>query len=75
MTETTMLALSKKWAPILTSQPETGMGYQVASVMLADGRRYNGVTIVGGYITSVKGSADIPFAENEIREILVNHEK
>ena len=31
-----MLALSNKWAPILVSQPETGMSYQIASVSLKD---------------------------------------
>ncbi|HVC55134.1 MAG TPA: hypothetical protein VND95_04220 [Stellaceae bacterium] len=69
-----MLVLSDKWAPVLVSQPETGMGYQLASVIL-DGRRYDSVTIVGGYITAVKGVAEIPFAEKEIREILVGHGK
>ena len=68
-----MIALSNKWAPVLVSQPETGMGYQVASVVLKDGRKFNRVVVVGGYITSVQGSDDVPFAKNEIREILVNH--
>lgn len=45
-----MLALTDKWAPILTSQPETGMNYQIASVFLRDGRRFNDVTISGEYI-------------------------
>jgi hypothetical protein len=68
-----VLALSDKWAPVLVSSPETGMGYQVASVVLSDGRRYDGVTIVGGYITAVRGLTEIPFAESEIRQIVVNH--
>ena len=68
-----MLALSHKWAPILLSQPETGMGYQISSVFLMDGRRFDHVTIVGGYITKVGTSTAIPFNEAEIERIVVNH--
>jgi hypothetical protein len=68
-----MLALSNKWAPILASQPETGMGYQIASVFLMDGRRFDQVSIVGGFITKIGGSTDIPFNEAEIEKIVVNH--
>lgn len=68
-----MLALSDKWAPILVAQPETGMGYQIASVFLKDGRRIDHVTIVGGYITKAGDSTDIPFQEVDIERIVVNH--
>ena len=67
-----MLPLSNKWAPYLTGQPETGMGYQLASVFLKDGRRFNDVAIVGGYITKIGDSAEIPFEETEIEKIIVN---
>ena len=70
-----MLALSSKWAPVLRSQPETGMSYQIASVILVDGRRYDRVAIVGGIIASVDGSSAVPFAEAEIQEIKVDHGK
>jgi hypothetical protein len=70
-----MLALSNKWAPILVSQPETGMNYQIASVFLIDGRRFDHVTIVGGYITKIGESTDIPFRDEEIDKIVVNHGK
>lgn len=70
-----MLALSDKWAPILISQPETGMGYQLASVFLRDGRKFDHVMIVGGYITKIGTSVDIPFAESDIKRIVVNHGK
>ena len=68
-----MLALSNKWVPILVSQPETGMGYQVASIYLLDGRRFDRVTIVGGFITKIGESKEIPFDETEIERIVVNH--
>ena len=67
-----MLALPNKWAPILLAQPETGMGYQIASVFLDDARRFDNVTIVGGYITKVGVSAEIPFNESEIKQIVVS---
>ena len=68
-----MLALSNKWAKTMVSQPETGMGYQIASVFLIDGRRFDHVTIVGGYITKIGSSTDIPFDEAEIEKIVVDH--
>ena len=70
---TKMLALSDKWAPVLNDQPETGMGYQITSVFLKDGRRFDDVVITGGMITSVGGASDIPFDEPDIQRIEVNH--
>ena len=68
-----MLALSKKWAPYLTSQPETGMGYQIVSIHLSDGRLYDDVVIDSGYVTRIGYSLDIPFAEADIDKITVTH--
>lgn len=51
------------------------MGYQVASITLKDGRRFDQVVIVGGYITRIKGIKDIPFSEDEIADITVTHDK
>ena len=70
-----MLALSNKWAPVLVSQPETGMNYQIASVFLKDGRRFDHVWISGGYIMKFGESQEIPFKEEEITSIVVNHGK
>jgi hypothetical protein len=67
-----MLALSNKWAPILLGQPETGMGYQTVSIYLDDGRRFDHVTIAGGYITKIGDSVEIPFKESEIKKIVVS---
>lgn len=66
-----MLKLSKKWAPVLLSQPETGMGYQIVSVFLRDGRRFDRVTIVGGIIADIDGKAEIPFTEEDVVDIRV----
>ncbi len=65
------LKLSKKWAPILLEQPETGMGYQIAVIVLNDGRRFENAVIAGGIVTEVAGSSEIPFTEADIQDIKV----
>jgi hypothetical protein len=73
--ETTMISLGDKWVPVLLSQPETGMGYQIASVFLRDGRQYDRVTITQGAITQIDGKKEIPFKEEDIGDIRVTHER
>ena len=68
-----MLHLSAKWAPILNAQPETGMGYQITSVSLKDGRRFDNVLIVGGVVTRVGDKEEIPFGEEDIADVVVTH--
>lgn len=72
---TTTLELSNKWAPVLIGQPETGMGYQITTVILKDGRRFPNVTIAGGIVTEVAGHGDIPFRDEEIADIVITHGK
>lgn len=69
-----MLRLSDKWATVLASQRETGMGYHVVTVRLKDGRQFAGVTVVGGVISRVAGAESVPFAEEEIDGIEVTHD-
>ena len=68
-----MIKLSEKWAPKLSHAPETGMGYQIVSVTLNDGRIIEQVVVVGGSVTKARGYAEIPFSEHEIRDIVVTH--
>lgn len=70
-----MLQLSDKWGPVLLSQPETGLGYQVASIILKDGARYDQALIEAGYVTRIRGLEEIPFGEDQIAEIIVTHDK
>ena len=72
---TNMIVLSSRWAEVLSSQPETGMGYQVATVRTKDGRSFAKVVIVGGIVSSFQGNPDIPFSEDDIDAITVTHEK
>jgi len=55
--------------------PETGMGYQVVSVILKNGNRFDQVTVVEGQITQLRGRKDIPFTEDQIAEIVLTHDK
>ena len=70
-----MITLSTSWGPKLVARGETGMGYQIASVVLKDGKRFDQVVIVGAYITKIRGIKDIPFSEEDIAEIVVTHDK
>jgi hypothetical protein len=70
-----MIKLSTRWAPDLVSKGETGMGYQVASVYLKNGRCFEQVVIVGGLITNIKDDPNIPFDETDIERIVVTHDK
>jgi hypothetical protein len=51
------------------------MDYQIASVLLKDGARFDQVVIVGGHITQIKGIKEIPFSEEDIADIVVTHDK
>jgi hypothetical protein len=68
-----LIALHARWADQLLSQPETGMGYQMATIQTKDGRVYQGVCIIGGTISSVQGTREIPFREEDIASIIVEH--
>ena len=70
-----MITLTTKWASELASKPETGMGYQVVSVILKDGKRFDQVAVVEGRITEIRGRKDIPFAEDQIAQIILTHDK
>jgi hypothetical protein len=70
-----MITLSQKWLKELASKPETGMGYQVVSIVLKDGKRFDQVAVVEGRITEIRGRKDVPFAEDDISEIILTHDK
>jgi hypothetical protein len=70
-----MLALSSKGARELAGEPETGMGYQVVSVILKDGRRFDRVLVVGGCITKINDIEGLPFTDEQIDTIVVTHDK
>ena len=70
-----MVQLSTKWTSELASKPESGMGYQVVSIIFKDGRRFDQVVVVEGQITYIRGCRDIPFTEEQIVQVVVTHDK
>jgi len=54
---------------------ETGIGYQVASVELRDGRTFDQVVTSEGCIIEVRGFKEIPFAPEEVASVKVNHKR
>ena len=57
----------------LKLQTESGLGYQVVSVMLKDGRRFDQVVTSEGCIIEVRGYAEVPFTCREVASLTVNH--
>jgi len=54
---------------------ETGIGYQVVSVELNDGRFFEQVVVSEGFIIEVRGCKEIPFAPNDVASVSVNHKR
>ena len=57
----------------LKLETETGPRYQVVSVMLKDGRRFDQVVTSEGCIIEVRGYAEVPFTCHEVASQTVNH--
>jgi hypothetical protein len=57
----------------LKRETETGIGYQVVSVTLNDGRYFDQAIASEGYIIEVRGYEDVPFAPSEVAKVTVNH--
>lgn len=71
-----MLKLSAKFSDQLKAQPETGLGYCTADVILKDGSVARNATIVNAeFVASVQGKPYIPFTEDAIAAILVTSRK
>ena len=71
-----MLTLSDRWVRDLMYEPETGMGYQIATITLKDGRRFPKAAIIQcAAIGEIDGNPAIPFTESEIASIVADHGK
>jgi hypothetical protein len=55
--------------------PETGIGYQVVSVKLNDGRSFDQVVVSEGCIIEVRGFQGIPFSTDQVADVSVTHER
>ena len=54
---------------------ETGVGYQIVSVALKDGKCFDQVVVSEGCIIEVRGYDQIPFGVHDIMSVCVNHER
>jgi hypothetical protein len=71
-----MLNIPDKFAKELLSQPETGMDYQIVSIILKDGRRFNQVYVIhSSVIGQIRGMKEISFKGEDIDKIIVTHDK
>ena len=59
----------------LKNASETGIGYQVVSVQLKDGRHFDQVATSEGCIIEVRGFKEIPFAPEDVAAVNVNHKR
>jgi len=57
----------------LREDKETGLGYQVVSVQLKDGRHFDQAVASEGCIIAVRGCKDVPFAPDEVESVAANH--
>ncbi len=69
--------LPEKWIKYLQNEPESGMGYQIATVRLKDNTKFENVVIVQSeLIGEIKGYNEIPFEPDDIISIELNpHQK
>jgi len=54
---------------------ETGIGYQVVSVELKDGRLFDQVSTSEGCIVEVRGYKEIPIKAHDIAPVRINHRR
>jgi hypothetical protein len=70
-----LVPIPKEFAESLKKANETGIGYQVVSVELVDGRRFEQVLASEGCIIEVRGHREIPFGSNDVASVRVNHNR
>ena len=63
------------FAEQLKQAEQTGLGYQVVSVTLKDGRTFDQVAASEGCFIEVRGHQDIPFSSEEVVAVKVNHKR
>jgi hypothetical protein len=66
---------SGKWKEKVKALPESGMGYTVVRVTLLNGHVFEQAIIGSGFLSRIRGLADIPFQEEDIAEIVPTHER
>jgi hypothetical protein len=70
-----LVTIPSEFADYLKRQRETGLGYQVVSVNLRDGRRFGQVIVSEGCVIQVRGHRGVPFKQDEVASVQVNHQR
>ena len=75
--ESFVLRLPSTLDAYLLTQAESGMTYQILTVVLHDGRRFERVPYCGGLIdlTGLPGFWKVPFQASDISNVEVTHDK
>jgi hypothetical protein len=68
-----LVPIPRDCAAYLTRHEEDGPGYRVVSVKLKDGRRFEHVVVSEGCVIQVRGYSDVPFKQDEVASVQVNH--
>jgi hypothetical protein len=68
-----LVPIPAETATELKQQQETGLGYQVVSVHLKDGRSFDQVVVSEGCIIIVRGYTEVPFRPDEVAAVKVNN--
>jgi hypothetical protein len=59
----------------LKQSAETGVGYQIVSVELKDGRCFDQAVVSEGCIIEVRGYNQIPFSPDDVLSVSLNHKR
>lgn len=72
-----LLELPLKWVMQLRDLPESGMSYQIITVSLVDGRRFEGVPYCAGYIdlSGLPECQVMPFSVSDISDVVLTHDR
>lgn len=68
-----LVTIPDEFVDKLKRERETGIGYQVASVELKDGRFFDQVVTSEGCIIEVRGYKEIPFVSDDLASVMVTH--
>jgi hypothetical protein len=70
-----LVPIPSRFVDHLKQARETGIGYQVVSVVLKDGRSFDQVVTSECCIIEVRGYEEIPFAPDDVASVSVNHKR
>jgi hypothetical protein len=68
-----IVPIPSRFVDQLKQARETGIGYQVVSVVLKDGRSFDQVVTSECCIIEVRGYKEIPFVSDDVESVSVNH--